>query len=126
GGGSFASAPSYKLGYSELYTRYGIDSIYGISPQTGNFITDVFWPKVIAQAGWFGLLTYVAFLLALGAPLARRYRTTGDPIAGIALITLVVSVVISLASSPFNSEYFFVVSGLMLGSAHSALRISKK
>ena len=64
----FASFGSYmsKVFYSPFYYQYGLSSIYGLMNIDGanSFISDTFWPMVIAQSGVVGT---VCFIWALGS-----------------------------------------------------------
>lgn len=59
-GAGFATFGSYYSGvyYSPLYAMYGISNIRGLSPSNTAYISDSFWPMILAQFGWFGLITY--------------------------------------------------------------------
>lgn len=108
GAGTFASAPSYKFGYSDVYSAYGIDGLNGLSERKPNFITDVFWPKLLGQSGVFGLLSYSVLIGWILIGLYRRYLATRSPESAVCFYVLLSAVVISLASTPFNYESFMV------------------
>ena len=58
---SFAShSSSAFVNYSSLYSEYGIDKVYGLSPKTSDFISDTYYP-VLAQFGIVGIVLYVFF-----------------------------------------------------------------
>ncbi len=61
-GSGLASIATYasQQNYSTLYYEYGIDKVYGLSPQTGYFICDAFFPS-LAQFGVIGVALYAAF-----------------------------------------------------------------
>jgi hypothetical protein len=64
-GAGFATYGTYysAVEYSPLYYKYGLSTIWGLSPdRMYNFINDTFWPSILAQFGWLGL---VAFFLAV-------------------------------------------------------------
>lgn len=73
--GSNASGDYYPKFYYEL----GFPSVYGLGPLNHDYLVDSFWPAVIGQCGYFGLLLiFVLFVLLflvsrkavrLGAPL---------------------------------------------------------
>jgi hypothetical protein len=44
--------------YSWTYELYGLDRVYGLSPDNPAFVADQFWPMVLGQFGWFGFLAY--------------------------------------------------------------------
>ncbi|AWH51208.1 hypothetical protein C1925_19570 [Stenotrophomonas sp. SAU14A_NAIMI4_5] len=119
GAGTFASAPSYKLGYSDVYRVYGLDRVYGISQETGNFITDVFWPKILGQSGYIGLIAYLIFIFRLGIPALRRYSSTRSHSSALASMAWIAAVIISLASVPFNNEFFLIALAVFLAFART-------
>ena len=57
--GSFATFASSSP-YSEVYYKYGLNNIYGLSPEFGSFISDTYYP-VLAQFGIVGVILYLAF-----------------------------------------------------------------
>lgn len=117
GAGTFASPPSSQMGYSEVYSAYGLAGIWGLSPETANFITDVFWPKVLAQSGYFGVVAYVLFVLALCGPSIRRYLRNANAETSICLCISISILIISTAASPFSQELLFVI--FAMSSAYS-------
>lgn len=52
--GSYYSA----IYYSPVYYKYGLNTIYGMSPELYSFICDSFWPMVLAQSGFLGIIFY--------------------------------------------------------------------
>lgn len=53
-GSGFASFATYMSGayYSPLYYEYGLNSVWGLMPANPSFVSDSFWPAVIAQFGF--------------------------------------------------------------------------
>lgn len=62
---SFATATCAKF-YSPLYYHYGLNSIWGLSPQHPMFIADAFYPT-LAQYGLVGVILFIIFWI-------RRYK----------------------------------------------------
>ena len=94
--------------YSDVYARYGLDQVFGLSKANPQFITDTFWPQILGETGVLGLIGYVAFLAALGYQLVQTYlRSQASPAATAvvlaAIMVLVQTLVESLASPVFNS-----------------------
>jgi hypothetical protein len=48
-----------RVYYSPLYYKYGLNRIWGLSPDTGNFINDTFWPHILAELGIIGCIFYL-------------------------------------------------------------------
>lgn len=109
GAGTYASTPSYVLGYSEVYYRYGLNLIWGANLENSTFLTDVFWPKVLAQSGFFGMAAFLLFF----------WKVFGVSITGIVQNsnrvlwlcgTISISVFIfSIAAPPYSQEFMMVV-----------------
>lgn len=58
GFGTFSSFYS-GVDYSWVYDLYGIDKVYGISRLYNKFIADQYWPMVLGQFGYLGLLSMI-------------------------------------------------------------------
>ncbi len=63
-GSGFGTYSSYFSGlyYSWVYDLYGINNVYGISKTYWSFIADQYWPMVLGQFGYLGLLS-MAFVI---------------------------------------------------------------
>lgn len=61
GFGTYASHFS-AVSYSVIYYKYNLNYIYGITPENPYFVSDVFWPMVIGQFGYIGLILYLICL----------------------------------------------------------------
>jgi hypothetical protein len=68
---SFGSHAS-RVYYSDVYYRYGLSKIWGLSPDFPEFITDTFWPMIIGEGGITGFLAYLGFF---GILAIRFWRT---------------------------------------------------
>ncbi|MCB0464458.1 MAG: hypothetical protein KDC78_02110 [Aequorivita sp.] len=71
-GTGFGTYSSYYSGayYSWVYDLYGISNVYGIKREYWNFIADQYWPMVLGQFGYLGLMmmfavTYSYFMIFL-------------------------------------------------------------
>ena len=61
-GSNITAQPGY---YSMLYFQYGLSSVFGLEPGNTMFLSDTFWPIIIGQFGWLGLLLFVLCLFFL-------------------------------------------------------------
>lgn len=77
-GSGLASFASYgsMANYSNLYYEYGIDKVYGLSPQKPDFICDAFYPS-LAQFGVVGIILFIYFWVYLYSYLREMIRTNG-------------------------------------------------
>ena len=83
-GTGFGTYSCYFSGkyYSWVYEMYGIDHVWGISKFYWGFVSDQFWPMVLGQFGYFGLLAYaiviyqyiLLFLKHIKNPITRDNR----------------------------------------------------
>jgi hypothetical protein len=122
GAGSFASPPSFQLGYSDVYVRHGLSGLWGASRNTGNHLLDVFWPKVIAQSGFAGAAFYLVTILLMGRPAVRAYLETGTAEASLAVAMLISMLIISVAATPFTHEWLAPVLATTLAFHMALLR----
>ena len=65
GFGRFASPVSVQNHYSSVYSQYGIDDVYGIRQEDDGralFAYDLFWPMILGETGYLGLILYILIL----------------------------------------------------------------
>lgn len=65
-GSGFSTYASYTstLNYSELYYEYELSTKYGFTPQSPIFLTDTYWPSIIGETGFIGVIL-VGYILRL-------------------------------------------------------------
>lgn len=51
-----------KKSYTQLYYNYKINLFYGLSKENSSYITDNYWPMIIAQFGWIGGTIFLIIL----------------------------------------------------------------
>lgn len=61
GFGTYSSFFSGKY-YSWVYSTYHIDHVYGITRDYYYFVADQFWPMILGQFGWIGLIIYALII----------------------------------------------------------------
>lgn len=73
-GAGFSTYGSYGASkyYSSLYYDYGFNNMYGLSPQLMLFGTDSFWPMIMGQFGFLGLVMYIYILYNLMKVIIKR------------------------------------------------------
>lgn len=76
--GRFGTSVAFE-NYSPIYYQLGFDKYYGFRPKTGNFATDTYWPGIIGEGGWFGLIAVAAALALAARPCLRLVRTRISP-----------------------------------------------
>jgi hypothetical protein len=77
-GSGLASYATYSSGiyYSELYTEYGLDQVWGLSKAFPNFVSDTYYPS-LAQFGAAGVVLFVLFWIYVTGKAFRAYRHGG-------------------------------------------------
>lgn len=66
-GTGFGTFGSYYSGesYSPIYYKYGLNRVYGLSPKHHPYISDSFYPMILGQFGYLGLILYVYCIFIL-------------------------------------------------------------
>lgn len=66
-GTGFATYGSYysSVEYSPVYSKYNLSHVYGLSPNYNMYISDTFWPMIIGQFGFAGLIIYLLCIYAI-------------------------------------------------------------
>ena len=83
--GTYASATNY----SRLYAEIGIDNVFGLSEDYGNFICDAFYPE-LAQFGLVGIVLFVAFFLWVNKRLSLFLYLNGKILYVAGLMAIIV------------------------------------
>jgi hypothetical protein len=117
GGGTFGSAPSREVYYSDVYHNYGLSRYFGASPEYSFFLMDTWWPKILGESGLFGFLANAWFWGSLWVALWWQYiRRRGQHLffllGGANLIMLS-----SVAAAVFTSGDHVVLLGAAFGGA---------
>lgn len=66
-GSGFGTFGSYQSGifYSKIYDIYKIAGVNGIRKGATAFISDSFWPMILGQSGWLGLIAFLIVITIL-------------------------------------------------------------
>ena len=81
-GGGFASFASNAsaVNYSPLYYIYGMSEVDGLSYENTYFAADSFYPQILGQFGFLGLLAFFAMGITLLLQSYKFYRNNGKPV----------------------------------------------
>ncbi len=125
-GAGFATFGSYYSGlhYSPLYSMYGISDVYGITAKDFSFISDSFWPMVLGQTGYFGLLCFAIAVCALFSAV-KKTRAGNAVVYASGLFALVYLLVESTSSAAFVHPIYLPIAmilGYVLRDADPARR----
>lgn len=76
-GSGFASFATFSSGeyYSDIYVKYGIENVWGISKQFHSYIADTYYPS-LAQFGMVGVCLYLLFWIYIMKKAYQLFRTT--------------------------------------------------
>lgn len=106
------------LNYSSLYYVYNLSNIYGLGSTFTAYLSDSFWPMIIAQFGFFGMILYFFCIKKLFNRIQLTYKKNENNYIyyckALALIYLLIS---SIAESAFVNPVcvcFAIIIGLEL------------
>ncbi len=118
-GSGFASFATFSSGvyYSDIYSKYGIDNVWGISRTFYSYIADTYYPS-LAQFGVIGLCLYISFWIYI-IHTAYKYFTTIKDAKLITLILLIVGyfAIESTSDSTYTTHrgfFIMMILGLVL------------
>lgn len=117
GAGTFGSAPSFQLGYSNVYMDYGFYNVWGASPDTPFFLQDAFIGSLLGQGGFLGLMFYTMYIVALLSPVFSKFNGKRDPelIPGCAIG--LIAAFQAFGSAPFTDDFIILVLAFSAGFA---------
>lgn len=125
GFGTFGSSIASQY-YSGLYFKLGYHRYLGkgMTEDDPSFLSDTFWPIVIAQTGWIGTVSFVMALLSMITYIIRSRKTD------VYYFWVAISIIINDLIASFASSAFFSPSSmapfLMLGLITSIHEFSNK
>lgn len=107
-GSGFATFGSYYSGqinnYSPIYDMYGISNVYGLSKHYNSFIADSFWPMILSQFGFLGIMLYLIFLLFIFKKISKTYYNN-QQCYYVTFLLLSYLVISSTSESAFNNSF---------------------
>lgn len=111
GWGKFGS-PTSEQTESEIYSKYGIDQIWGLGfENTHTFFYDTQWPMIIGETGYLGTLVFFLILVRIYWPFFRLFiKDTKDLYAVMPCLLFIFFIVSSFAKPVFTGppHSFFV------------------
>lgn len=103
GWGTFGSAFSGNP-YSPVYRMYNLDDVWGLTRDYYAFVSDTFWPMILAQCGFVGAVLYVLILVLLALEVFSLGRKNAYAMAS-GLVSLLYLVIASTSESAFVNTY---------------------
>lgn len=99
GYGTFGSSMAAEH-YSILYTQLGYENYWGMGSKNSMFLSDGFWPIVIAQFGFLGLVAFIIVMCCLVKRSLVILKISKN--AGFAMLLIMINMLInSLAETAF-------------------------
>lgn len=109
GFGTYGSDVTRKS-YSQLYHDYLIDKVYGLSENKTSFITDNYWPMIIAQFGFIGLLIILGVFYNIYKYIQKRVNMKNKiSIYYILIYIIISSTAAQLLAHPYGVLVFLVL-----------------
>lgn len=108
GASTFMSKGSRDLAYSPYYVSTGINDLYGGSRRDGRFLMDAFWPKILAQSGFFGLIAFALLILGPIVRSLKMMRREGDS-AIFASTAIMISLLIASVAAPVYTDDHLII-----------------
>lgn len=103
-GSGFATYGTYMSGvyYSPLYYQYGLSTVWGLMPGHTAFVSDCFWPAVVAQFGYIGFAALIAMIVSMFVSFNVGSKVRGIGFAARACIPLYLLILSTSDASFFN------------------------
>jgi hypothetical protein len=110
-----------QIRYSPLYDEYGLSGTYGLSADAPYYIQDTYWPHILGETGWLGLVILASLLVVVWQRVMQVWEQHADPWAralGFGAAMALVEVTIESAAAPvFEGTLFAFVTALPLAAA---------
>lgn len=113
GFGTFGSWPS-GLSYSKVYYLYGLDHVWGMSPDNFSAIADSFWPTILGQFGYLGTIIYLLILIVIFSDIQKEYTEKNKYVYVSKLIAFIYLLISSTSESAFLNP-LAVPLGIVIG-----------
>lgn len=123
---TFGSATSVDV-YSPLYGELGLSNHYGMTSSDPRFLMDTFWPMLLAEIGFLGVLFYLSCLIGIGRRLfifANSCKSKDlKVIAFLAVMLFCKSFVESVSTPIFSKLTYSIFIAFYCGGALSIIRM---
>jgi len=127
---SFASHFSAKY-YSSIYYQYNLSHLQGLSEDMPSFISDSFFPQLLGQFGFAGLMLFISGFLLIMKKSYKYYLTNkkGGNYLYLIYCILAFLVIESVADSTFvqnRGMFIMILLGIALQKLHGNVVLHKK
>lgn len=124
GWGTFCSYYAAKE-YSPVYFSYGISEHPELGVQTKLYLQDAYWPAVIAETGWLGIVAILGVFLILFLEVKRLYRIDTKLYAA-GMLLLIYMGITTIEETGFMQPVLMCIGILMAAIVGTRDRIIKK
>ena len=90
--------------YSNIYYKYNLNNIYGITPKNPAFVTDSFWPMLLGQFGYIGIICYGICLVKIFLKIQLDYSKENKYLYISKIICLIYLLISSTSESAFSNS----------------------
>ncbi len=122
-----------RVHYSPLYDQYGLSEVYGLSREMPSFINDTFWPMILGETGFLGLLCMcwaIGTLIVMCYRIVHKTQTKYEKAFSLGTLMVLIEGIIESLATPFFVKppgAYFVFGAVGMTSAMGRnLRIFKK
>lgn len=100
GFGTFATYISAQS-YSPIYSMYNLNNVSGLKEGAASYVSDTFWPAVLGQFGYFGMILYAIVLIIIYKDIMKNYNKKFTNLYISQLICLIYLLISSTSESAF-------------------------
>ncbi|WP_171631114.1 hypothetical protein [Paenibacillus plantarum] len=121
-----------RVDYSPVYYEYGLQSVYGLSPDDPKWATDTYWPSIIGEVGILGTILFISFFIYVMRGIYVKLHDAGVSKNGkvfllFSLFIMIQSLVESLGEQIFNGSpqyiFIFAVMGMAASQVEQGVHI---
>ncbi|HFR3101130.1 TPA: O-antigen ligase family protein [Enterococcus faecalis] len=107
--GMFGSHTS-RMKYSPYYSIYGLDSIWGLTPENPKFVADSYWAMIIGELGFIGsILVCIIFVLMFVSIWDELGETIFSKTKIVILLPIIYALITSLVDTALVSKSVIIV-----------------
>ena len=109
------------LNYSEYYYIYGISDVYGLTKDDPKYSMDTFWPAIMGETGFLGLIVYIYLVVSIFKQLFKcinlgEKRLNVDKIYNLTSILIFIQFVVeSFGEATFNTSPQNILVAIFIG-----------
>lgn len=102
--------------YSEYYYKYELNNIYGLRKDDSRYSTDTFWPAIMGETGFIGIITYIIILIYVLSLLLKYNREqVSNPYDKIFYVCSILALCHLLVESTGEASFNFSPKNIIVG-----------